>query len=131
MKTQLRSLVVLLAFLPAVPFAADSTKNCGCACCKGKEVCCCNTPAATDTPKKPDDAMRYPLRGVIVKVQSAESSLLVKHEKIPGLMPGMTMSFKVDAATLKAARAGQAITATLVQRDDSFVLEDVKPAAIK
>ena len=73
-------------------------------------------------------ARRYPLRGIVVEIRSAQSSLLVKHEDIPGFMPAMTMLFKVDATALKEARPGRPITATLVQRDDGFALEDVKPA---
>jgi protein SCO1/2 len=62
-------------------------------------------------------------------VQPKESALLVKHEDIPGFMPPMTMLFKVDAATLKAAKPDQTITATLVQTADGFALENVKPTA--
>jgi mono/diheme cytochrome c family protein len=76
-----------------------------------------------------DAAKTNPLRGVIVEVQTAPSALLVKHEDIPGLMPAMTMLFKVDAATLKAAAKDQAITATLFQQGGDFWLRDVKPAA--
>ena len=122
-------LLSLLALLPVALFAADKSKNCGCACCQGKEVCCCNTPAAADSTKMTDAAKRYPLRGVIIDVQAEKSALLVKHEEIPGFMRAMTMLFKVDAVTLKAAQKNQAITGTLVRRDGAFWLEDVKPAA--
>ncbi|HYD82390.1 MAG TPA: copper-binding protein, partial [Opitutus sp.] len=119
-----------------VPFAFADTpaKNCGCACCTGKEVCCCH-PAESANAKentasaKEDNgpaAARHALRGVIVDVRPKQSALLVKHETIPGYMRGMTMLFKVDQATLETAKKGQAITATLVEREDSFWLEDVK-----
>lgn len=55
----------------------------------------------------------------------------MKHEEIPGFMPAMTMLFKVDAATLKAAAKGQSITATLIRRGAEFWLEDVKPTPSK
>lgn len=132
MKPTLRSALALLALLPAALFAHDDdakSKHCGCACCAGQETCCCNEAAATTDNAKPDDAKRYPLKGVIVDIHADRSSLLVKHEAIPGYMMAMTMLFKVDAATLQAAQKGQAITATLVERGDGLWLEDVKPAA--
>jgi Cu/Ag efflux protein CusF len=70
--------------------------------------------------------IRHPLKGVITDVYADQSSLMVKHENIPGFMMAMTMMFKVDAATLKAAQKGQTITGTLVQRGQEFWLEDVK-----
>jgi Cu/Ag efflux protein CusF len=129
MKYKLRSLLALLALVPAALAAqdkpADKSKNCGCACCKGKEVCCCH--AAQASSEKAADAKRYPLKGVIRDILADQSALLVKHEDIPGFMPAMTMSFKVDAATLKAVAKDQRLTATLVQRGEEFWLEDVKP----
>lgn len=76
------------------------------------------TSAAAPAPA-PTVAKRYPLQGVIVDILADQSALLVKHEEIPGFMPAMTMLFKVDAVTLKAAQKDQAITGTLVQRERS------------
>src|SRR6187402_1713662 len=85
----------LLATLPALIVAP--ARNCGCDCCKGKEVCCCVCEMAAT---KPADAVkRHPLRGVITAVYIERSSLMVKHEEIPGVMRAMTMLFKVDDAT--------------------------------
>lgn len=123
-------LLLLLLALPAALIAAGSSKNCGCTCCRGKEACCCHA-SDDDTPNKFADAKRYPLKGVIIDLLPDRSELLVKHEAIPGFMRAMTMIFKVDAATLKAAAKGQVITATLVQREGAFSLEDVKPATAK
>lgn len=124
MKTIIRSASALLALLPATLFAAEQAKNCGCECCKGKETCCCHEEKTS--PEKPDEAGRHPLKGVIVDVLADQSALLVKHEEIPGYMPAMTMMFKVDTATLKAAGKGRRITATLVQRGKEFWLEKVQ-----
>jgi Cu/Ag efflux protein CusF len=41
----------------------------------------------------------------------------------------MTMLFKVDAATLQAARKGQTITARMSRQGNDWVLEDVKVVA--
>lgn len=131
MKTKFRSLLPLLALLSATLSAhdksADKAKNCGCECCKGRETCCCNE----EKTAKPDDAKCHPLKGVIVDILADQSALLVKHEDLPGFMPAMTMLFKVNAASLKAAQKNQTITGTLVQRGKEFWLEDVKPVAAK
>jgi Cu/Ag efflux protein CusF len=71
-------------------------------------------------------AASYPLKGRIVNVLPDESSLLIKHEAIPGFMAAMTMSFRVDPKVLQTAKKGQAITATLRVKNDDFWLEDVK-----
>ena len=131
MKSSLTSLLALLVLLPVALLAhdqaGDKSKNCGCTCCKGKETCCCHEETAAD-PAKPDQAKRYPLKGVIVDLLTDQSALLVRHEAIPGYMMAMTMVFKVDTPTLRAAHKGQAITGTLVERPDGFWLEDVKAA---
>lgn len=138
MKTmKLRHALAGLSLLPLALFAADNPKNCGCACCKGKEVCCCHAGEATAPNAKADSApnakpaetARHPLKGVVVEVRTERGALLVKHEAIPGYMMAMTMLFKVDAATLKAVKTGAAITGTLVERGDDYYLEDVKPVA--
>lgn len=85
------------------------------------------SPDASAATPIPAPAAGHPLRGVIVDVRPGDSALLVKHEDIPGVMPAMTMLFKVDDATLRAATKGQAITATLVEKPDGFWLQDVKP----
>jgi Cu/Ag efflux protein CusF len=129
------TIIALLVLLPAALFAhdktADKAKNCGCECCKGKETCCCREGTSATDAAKSDPAKRYPLKGVIIDILVDQSALLVKHEAIPGYMMAMTMVFKVDAATLKAAQKNQPITGTLIQRGEEFWLEDVKPVPAK
>ena len=112
-----------------------TAKNCGCACCKGKAVCCCNTddatPAATAAESKIEHPVskipqRYALRGVVVAVDADKSALRVKHEEIPGFMRAMTMQFKVDAPTLAAAKVGAALTGQMSRQGKDWVLEVVK-----
>lgn len=127
---------VLLAFvslLPAALFAADSAKNCGCACCKGKEVCCCHAsdekPAATaaDSASAPQT---HPLKGVVVEVLADKSALVVKHENIPGVMRAMTMMFRVEAEVLSRVKKGDAITAQMGRdAEKKWILRDVKIVA--
>ena len=71
-------------------------------------------------------ATRYPLRGVITAVHPDRSAIMVKHEEIPGVMRAMTMLFKVDAATLKSAEKGQAITGMISRQGDEWWLHQVK-----
>lgn len=108
MKTRLLALVLSLSATPIATFAADAK------------------PA-----EKTDAIQRHPLRGVITAVVTEQSALRVKHEEVPGVMHAMTMQFKVDAATLKAAKVGDAITGLMSRQGTSWVLEDVKPATPK
>lgn len=117
----IRSLILILATV--IPALAATPRNCGCECCKGKEVCCCqpaDAAAATE---------RHALRGVVTRIEADGSALMVKHEAIAGVMPAMTMRFKAEPATIRTLSKGQAITATMVRRGDEWWLEDVKPAA--
>lgn len=86
------------------------------------------TPAAASKPLSP---AKHPLRGVVTGIMPERSALLVRHEAIPGVMRAMTMMFRVDAATLAAAKEGQAITGLMSRQGDAWVLEEVKPAPAK
>lgn len=69
----------------------------------------------------------YPLSGQIVAVDRESRQLTVKHEDIPGLMPGMVMSFDVeDQGEIDRRTVGELITATLVVRDNGSALRNVK-----
>jgi Cu/Ag efflux protein CusF len=119
---------ILLSLLAAfAPLFAATSRNCGCDCCKGKEVCCCQTETAVTAAEV---VKRHPLRGVITAVYAERSAIMVKHEEIPGVMRAMTMLFKVDAATLKSARKGQAITGMMSRQGDDWWLHDVKTVAV-
>jgi Cu/Ag efflux protein CusF len=71
---------------------------------------------------------RHPLKGVIVDVVADKTSLLVKHEEIPGVMRAMTMLLKVTESELKSVQKGQAVTGLLVRKPDGWWLEEVKAA---
>jgi protein SCO1/2 len=61
---------------------------------------------------------RYPLHGQVLAVDAAHQQLTIKHEDIPGFMPGMTMSYPVATAALMQGRApGELINATLEVAD--------------
>jgi protein SCO1/2 len=70
-------------------------------------ICCGRSP---ETP-----AREYELQGQILAVRPERSEVVIKHGDIKGLMPGMTMPFKVkDAALLQGKEPGDMVTATLV-----------------
>jgi protein SCO1 len=71
-------------------------------------------------------ARRYQLNGQIVAVDPARQELTIKHQDIPGFMPGMTMAFKVWEPRLMASRTpGELVTATLVINGTEAHLRDV------
>lgn len=124
MKIHLRFLCALLALVPAVLFAENQpaqAKNCGCACCKSKEVCCCNVEAAA-APKP----VTHPLKGVVMGVMTDKTALLVKHEPVPGVMRAMTMMFKVEPAVLEKVKRGDALHAQMGKRDDGWWLTEIE-----
>ena len=106
MKPNLLLTLLALAGAPVVFFAADT---------KGAE--------------KTVTVQRHPLRGVITNVFPDKSAMMVKHEEVPGVMRAMTMMFHVDAATLKAFKPGDAITALMSRQGTIWKLEEVKPVA--
>lgn len=129
---KLRSLLLSLLALPAALFAADA-KNCGCACCKGKEVCCCHAEEKSADAKPVDAApapQLHPLTGVVTKVMADRGALLVKHEDIPGVMRAMTMMFLVETDVLGRVKAGDAIKAQMGRNaDNKWILRDVQVVA--
>jgi len=69
---------------------------------------------------------QYELKGQILAVDPARQELTIKHQDIPGFMPGMTMAFKVREARLMDSRiAGELVTATLVVNDTEAHLRAV------
>ena len=108
-------LLAILALVPLLP---------GCGPQTGQPAVAAGS-ATTETPRE------YPVTGVVRRVEPERRSVVVKHEEIPGFMRAMTMMFKVDAATLKSARKGDAITALMSRQGDEWILEEVRPAKAK
>lgn len=89
-------------------------------------VACSKREAASAGPVE----KRYPLTGEILSVDAEKNVLRVKHEKIEGYMPAMTMEFIVSLGDAKLAKAGQRIRAELIeQADGEFRLEKIWPAS--
>lgn len=109
MKTPVRPLALLLVLVSSSP-AAETTPD----------------PAPRSVAAAPNTATRYPIRGSVVEVQTAQSTLVVKHEDIPGFMPAMTMPFRAPADILPVLAPGTAITARLYQAGDDWCLEHIR-----
>jgi protein SCO1 len=62
-----------------------------------------------------DEGRRFELHGQILAVRPERNEVVIKHEDVKGLMPGMTMPFTVkDPALLQGKQPGDLVTATLI-----------------
>lgn len=85
----------------------------------------CDSPPAPKFVASPDAKM-YALKGKIISVDKAKSSVTVAHEKIPDFMDAMTMSFPVkDAFVLDDLQKDADISAQLIQDTDGYWLENI------
>ena len=72
-------------------------------------------------------ARQYTLTGQIFEVRAGGRELVIRHDDIPGFMPGMTMPFRVkDAALAKGRVAGDLVRATLMVTDEDAWLGTVE-----
>src|SRR2546425_5465896 len=70
---------------------------------------------------------RYSLQGQVISVTPNHQEATIKHEEITGLMPAMTMPYKVrDAKLLDGIAPGDLITAKLIVVPNDAYLTDVK-----
>ena len=70
---------------------------------------------------------RYPLHGQILAVDAPHQQLTIKHDDIPGFMPGMTMTYPVAKPALMQGRlAGEIVNATLEVSDVTGILVDIQ-----
>jgi len=83
--------------------------------------------AAVAAPTVGPNAKRYPLKGVVTKVDPARAQVTVQHEEIPGYMSAMTMAFPIrdDPKVIAFLRPGDRIEARLVVDGDNYFLEEV------
>ena len=72
---------------------------------------------------KSSDARIYTLQGQILAIDASGRQATIKHEDIVGLMPAMTMPYKVkEAKLLSGLKPGDLINATLaVASDDAYL----------
>ncbi len=119
--------ILACLLLPALLAAADTATNCGCACCEGAKVCCCQPAAVADKTAAPAEQPKaHPVKGVIMGIMADKTALLVKHEEVPGVMRAMTMMFKVEPPVLEKVQRGDAIKALMSRRADGWWLHEVE-----
>jgi protein SCO1 len=71
-------------------------------------------------------AREYELRGQILAVDREQQTLTIRHDDIPGFMPGMTMPFRVRERALMEGRVpGDLVRATLTVTDVDAYLTSV------
>jgi protein SCO1/2 len=76
---------------------------------------------------KSSDQRQYTLQGQVISVTANHQEATIKHEEITGLMPAMTMPYKVrDAKLLDGVAPGDLITARLIVVPNDAYLADVK-----
>jgi protein SCO1 len=69
-------------------------------------------------------AGRHVMRGMVLKVDPAQKTVVVSHDPVPGLMPAMTMPFEVrSAADLNGVVPGAIVSFTLVLGADTAHIE--------
>jgi len=72
-------------------------------------------------------AQRYPVSGLVVKVDKEHRSMVVSHGPIPGFMDGMVMPFNVPKPeALEGMQPGMRVDFTLVVDKDSSYADDVR-----
>ncbi len=72
-------------------------------------------------------ADRYPVTGLVVKVDSGRRQVTVSCQEIPGRMPAMVMPFQVrEARSLQDLRPAMKISFTAVAEKDQTFAEDIK-----
>jgi Cu/Ag efflux protein CusF len=60
----------------------------------------------------------HAVRGRIIRLLPERQSVLVAHEDVPGVMPAMTMAFRVDPRLLEFLKPGQQVTGRMARRED-------------
>jgi len=82
----------------------------------------CSQPPAEKRAEK-----RYEMRGEVIRVDEANQTANIKHEKIGDWMDAMTMDFPVKPKEeFRKFKAGDKITGTVVVKDMDYYLTDVK-----
>src|SRR5687768_15673236 len=72
------------------------------------------------------NAKTYEMRGQILGVNRDKMEILVKHDDIPGLMPAMTMPWKVETVNmLDNIGPGDLITSEIVVEDNVGVVTKI------
>ena len=72
---------------------------------------CHHSPSASTA----SSTKQYPIRGIVVRVDSQDGQVTLQHDAIPGLMEAMTMAYPVtDRSALSELHPGDKIMATIL-----------------
>ncbi|CAN5476639.1 hypothetical protein BH10ACI3_BH10ACI3_08320 [soil metagenome] len=84
------------------------------------------TPAPAATASKPKDG-NYPAKGTVIKIDLKASTVELKHDDIPGLMPAMQMMFNVrDKTQLDGLKVGDKVDFVLEYKDPTETVTSIK-----
>lgn len=76
---------------------------------------------------KTPDQRAFTLQGQVLAVQTAQKSVVLKHEEVKGLMPAMTMPYEVrDVKLLDGLAPGDLVNAQLVVESNTAYLSAIK-----
>jgi len=84
------------------------------------------TRSSESQPTAPSAEKRYHLEGTVVSIDRQQKRIVVDGKDIPGFMAAMTMPYPVaDDQTLDRVKAGDQITADVVEAGKDFHLDNV------
>ena len=88
------------------------------------------SPEAPETESAGSTETTYAVRGRVVEVKPAESTIVVEHEAIEGYMAAMTMPFRaLDAGELSGIAEGDAVTFEYVIDGTRMFIRNVEKLA--
>src|SRR6266404_5478781 len=83
--------------------------------------------AATSQTAQNTNQQIFQVKGIIRAVRSAQKEVEIKHEAIPGYMPGMTMPFEVkDTNELTGLKPGEPISFRLTVTDTEGWIDQIR-----
>jgi len=90
-------------------------------------------PSSTSTAIAQNTNQRvFQVQGVIKSIKPAQKEIEIKHEEIPGYMPGMTMPFDVrDTNELTGLQPGQTVSFRLIVTATDGWIDHLQPVAAK
>lgn len=68
----------------------------------------------------------FPIHGEVKGFQAEGKVVILKHDKVEGLMDGMTMGFELADGVGKGLKVGDIVNGTLSQSADSYVITELK-----
>lgn len=79
--------------------------------------------ALRSTPERPGGEKSWSVMGIVRAVHPQDSSMVITHEPIPGLMGSMTMAFRMgNRALVKGVQPGDRVQFTLVAAGKELVV---------